>query len=125
MVNSTQIVGFLLVSGLLESGDRDNSFPGETSIEKNNLPQGGTASENSVSDFGENREYFPYGETWINNKATAEQTSTPYKFTAKEYDEETGLYYYGARYYDAKLSQMVQCRPAAGERRLFACTSGE
>ncbi len=28
-----------------------------------------------------------------------------YKFTAKEYDEETGLYYYGARYYDAKLSR--------------------
>ena len=33
---------------------------------------------------------FPYGETWINNKATAEQTSSPYKFTAKEYDEEKG-----------------------------------
>ena len=55
--------------------------------------------------FYEQIEYFPYGETWINNKATAEQTSTPYKFTAKEYDEETGLYYYGARYYDAKLSR--------------------
>ena len=54
---------------------------------------------------------FPYGETWINNKATAEQTSTPYKFTAKEYDEETGLYYYGARYYDAKLSRWVSADP--------------
>ena len=54
---------------------------------------------------------FPYGETWINNKATAEQTSTPYKFTAKEYDEETGLYYYGARYYDAKLSRWCSADP--------------
>jgi len=53
----------------------------------------------------------PYGETWINNKATAEQTSSPYKFTAKEYDEETGLYYYGARYYDAKLSRWVSADP--------------
>jgi RHS repeat-associated protein len=29
---------------------------------------------------------------------------TPYKFNGKESDEETGLYYYGARYYDPKLS---------------------
>ena len=57
--------------------------------------------------FYEQIEYFPYGETWINNKANSEQTSSPYKFTAKEYDEETGLYYYGARYYDAKLSRWV------------------
>lgn len=55
--------------------------------------------------FYEQIEYFPYGETWINNKANSEQTSSPYKFTAKEQDEETGLYYYGARYYDAKLSR--------------------
>ena len=34
-----------------------------------------------------------------------------YKFTAKEYDEETGLYYYGARYYDAKLSRWVSADP--------------
>jgi len=66
-------------------------------------------SSNVVTDkdgkFYEQIEYMPYGETWINNKATAEQTSSPYKFTAKEYDPETGLYYYGARYYDAKLSR--------------------
>ena len=30
--------------------------------------------------------------------------STPYKFTSKELDEETGLYYFGARYYDSRLS---------------------
>ena len=29
---------------------------------------------------------------------------TPYLFNGKELDEETGLYYYGARYYDAKTS---------------------
>jgi RHS repeat-associated protein len=29
---------------------------------------------------------------------------TPYKFNGKESDEETELYYYGARYYDPKLS---------------------
>lgn len=30
--------------------------------------------------------------------------NTPYLFNAKEFDEETGLYYYGARYYDSRLS---------------------
>ena len=30
--------------------------------------------------------------------------STPYKFTSKELDDETGLYYFGARYYDPSLS---------------------
>ena len=29
--------------------------------------------------------------------------NTPYLFNAKEFDEETGLYYYGARYYDPRL----------------------
>ena len=29
---------------------------------------------------------------------------TPYKFNGKELDEETGLYYYGARYYDPRIS---------------------
>ena len=30
--------------------------------------------------------------------------NTPYKFNGKELDEETGLYYYGARYYDPRIS---------------------
>jgi len=57
-------------------------------------------------------EYFPYGETWVHNKAVAEQESTPYKFTGKELDPETGLYYYGARYYDGKLSRWTAADPA-------------
>ncbi len=61
--------------------------------------------------FYEHIEYFPYGETWIHNKATSEQESTPYKFTSKELDTETGLYYYGARYYDAKLSRWISVDP--------------
>ena len=39
----------------------------------------------------------------------------PYKFTAKEQDEETGLYYYGARYLDAKYSRWLSADPAVGE----------
>ena len=58
---------------------------------------------------------FPYGETWINNKATAEQTSSPYKFTAKEQDPETGYYSFKHRYYDPRLGQWISPDPALHE----------
>ena len=35
----------------------------------------------------------------------------PYKFTGKELDPETGLYYFGARYYDAKVSRWISADP--------------
>jgi len=41
--------------------------------------------------------------------------STPYRFTGKEEDVETGLYYYGARYYDPKLSIWMSVDPLAGK----------
>ncbi|MBN1500308.1 MAG: RHS repeat-associated core domain-containing protein [Spirochaetes bacterium] len=65
--------------------------------------------------FYEQIEYFPYGETWINDRSTNE--NLPYKFTSKELDTETGLYYYGARYYDCKLSRWISADPplATGE----------
>ena len=36
---------------------------------------------------------------------------TPYLFNAKEFYEETGLYYYGARYYDPRLSLWLSIDP--------------
>jgi RHS repeat-associated protein len=39
----------------------------------------------------------------------------PYLFTSKELDEETGLYYFGARYYDPRTSLWVIADPALGE----------
>lgn len=45
-------------------------------------------------------EYFPFGETFIEEHSNQERT--PYLYGAKELDEETGLYYFGARYYDTK-----------------------
>jgi len=60
---------------------------------------------------GANLEYFPYGETWLHNKASETGYTTPYKFTSKELDPETGLYYFGARYYDPVLSRWVSTDP--------------
>ncbi|TWI78860.1 RHS repeat-associated protein [Treponema putidum] len=39
----------------------------------------------------------------------------PFRFTGKELDEETGLYYYGARYLDPKYSRWLSGDPALGE----------
>ena len=47
-------------------------------------------------------EYFPFGETFIEERTDGEYTT--YLFNGKEFDEETGLYYYGARYYDPRTS---------------------
>ena len=49
-------------------------------------------------------EYTPYGEEWIELKSDSGDQYLPYKFTGKERDEETGLYYYGARYLDPVYS---------------------
>ncbi len=66
-------------------------------------------SSNVISDKDGNQvqlsEYKPYGEL---NKNTA--TLTNYYFTGKELDS-TGLYYYGARYYDAIIGRFITADP--------------
>lgn len=60
-------------------------------------------------DLFEHLEYFPFGETWV-----SEQTNTqrlPFLFTGKELDEETGLYYFGARYFDPRTSVWQSADP--------------
>ena len=46
--------------------------------------------------------YQPYGAPLLDEHTVS--FDSPYKFNAKELDSETGLYYYGARYYDPQLS---------------------
>ncbi len=58
-------------------------------------------------------EYVPFGETFIDERRSASSWTTPYLFNAKERDEETGLYYYHARYYDSKRSVWLSVDPLA------------
>ena len=60
-------------------------------------------------------EYTPYGETWVEKTSNTGLEYLSYKFTAKELDEETGLYYYGARYLDPRYSMWLSTDPALGE----------
>ncbi|MFD4655785.1 SpvB/TcaC N-terminal domain-containing protein [Kitasatospora sp. NPDC058444] len=58
----------------------------------------------------EHLEYFPFGETWVEERTG--QADTPYRFTGKEQDAETGLYYYGARYYNPRTQLWAGADPA-------------
>jgi RHS repeat-associated protein len=58
----------------------------------------------------EHFEYTPYGETWVTEENRTH--SFGYRFTGKELDEETNLYYFGARYLGCKTSRWLSADPA-------------
>jgi RHS repeat-associated protein len=60
-------------------------------------------------------EYTPYGEIWVEHRYDLAEGSLPYRFTGKELDEETGYYYYGARYLDPRTSRWISTDPAVGD----------
>ena len=53
--------------------------------------------------------YLPYGELLVDEHSSSEDM--PYKFNGKELDEETGLYYYGERYYDPRSNLWLGIDP--------------
>jgi RHS repeat-associated protein len=63
----------------------------------------------------EHIEYTPYGELWIEIMEQNDQIDIPYRFTGKQRDTETGLYYFGARYLDARTSRWLSTDPALGD----------
>ncbi|MFL6202995.1 MAG: RHS repeat domain-containing protein, partial [Thermoanaerobaculia bacterium] len=58
-------------------------------------------------------EYFPSGEVWADERSETQRT--PYLFGGKELDEETGLSYFGFRYYDARQGQWLSADPILDE----------
>ena len=56
-------------------------------------------------------EYTPWGEVFVERRFGSSGYESPYLFNGKELDEETGLYYYGARYYDPKMSVWYSTDP--------------
>ncbi|MCF8374608.1 MAG: hypothetical protein K9H64_23520 [Bacteroidales bacterium] len=57
-------------------------------------------------------EYHPFGTTSYRSGSSETEVSLKrYKYVGKERDEETGLYYYGARYYAAWIARFVSVDP--------------
>jgi len=60
----------------------------------------------------------PFGETMAEQITSSGYYQNHYKFNGKELDNETGMYYYGARYYEPRLSVFLSVDPIAEK---FAC----
>lgn len=73
-----------------------------------NIVLGGTNATGGT--FINREEYFPYGETSFGSFGRKR-----YRFTGKERDEESGLYYHGARYYTLWLVRWVSCDPVGAQ----------
>jgi RHS repeat-associated protein len=61
--------------------------------------------------LAEHLQYFPGGETWVSEHPSQ---PVPQQFTGKELDPETGLYYFGARYYDPRTQVWQTPDPIVG-----------
>jgi RHS repeat-associated protein len=112
--------GTTRIASKLVRQDTPNSNPaGKTPFEKDlyfyHPDHLGTS--NYITDLNaklyEHLEYFPFGEAWVEENSNTQRT--PYLFTAKELDEETGLYYFGARYYDPRTSVWQSADPILGK----------
>jgi RHS repeat-associated protein len=55
--------------------------------------------------------YSPFGESLYSQHAQTGEYNTPHRFNAKELDVETGNYYYGARYYNPRVSVWLSVDP--------------
>ena len=58
--------------------------------------------------------YYPYGA----DRARTGDYNSEYRFTGKELDDETGLHYFGARYYDSQTGRFVSVDPLYVEKSL-------
>jgi RHS repeat-associated protein len=63
-------------------------------------------------------EYHPYGTTAFHSSGDPNLSDKRYRYTGKEKDEETSLYYHGARYYVPWLGRWTAADPAGTEDAL-------
>jgi RHS repeat-associated protein len=63
----------------------------------------------AAGDGYQHLQYLPFGETAVSQKLS--WWSTPYQFTGKEKDDETGYNYFGARYYNSDISIWLSVDP--------------
>jgi RHS repeat-associated protein len=74
----------------------------------------------SVGSVTNREEYTPYGETSFGS-----YTRKRFRFTGKERDEESGLAYHGARYYQPWLGRWTSCDPKAPQSGLNVYAYGK
>lgn len=93
---------------------RTGSFSGDISDSvlyqlKDHLGSVGLRINHSGSTI-DREEYYPFGDSSLRTF-----TKKRYRYCGKEKDEESGLYYYGARYYMAWACKFITCDPMSGK----------
>jgi len=82
----------------------------------NSLSTGLGSTSTLITDmFGDPYQFFlnlPFGESMAEQRRSG-SFNNPYKFNGKELDAETSLYYYGARYYNPRISTFISVDPLA------------
>ena len=74
---------------------------------------GGNVDTDSLGAIISLIDYYPFGDTRVEENSGDYEND--YKFTGKEKDEDTGLYYYEARYYDSAIGRFTAVDPWSGE----------
>jgi RHS repeat-associated protein len=71
------------------------------------------AVTNQAGQVIERHDYLPFGEEWCGTAVCGSATAgdQPKRFTGKERDQETGLDYFGARYYGSKIGRFTTTDP--------------
>ncbi len=102
-IGETRLTTKTVASGV----ENDRSF-----FHTDHLGSSGYVTDNTGA-VTEHLEYFASGETWVEERAG--QADTPYQYTGKELDGETGLNYHGARYYNPRTQLWASADPALPE----------
>jgi RHS repeat-associated protein len=95
-------------------GDEGGSYGGQDGemyyYHADHLGSSNWVTDNKEAEY-EHLEYAPYGESWV-EEGRDSLNRIDHLFTGKELDDETGLYYFGARYMDPKTSRWMSSDPA-------------
>jgi RHS repeat-associated protein len=103
---------------LVETKTRDEGsvIPSSTPLIRYQLNNHLSSSCMELDEEGEvisYEEYYPYGNTSYHAvRSEVEVSLKRYRYTRKERDDETGLYYHGARFYAPWLARWTSCDPA-------------
>jgi len=81
---------------------------------ENNIGSSMVLLDNTGAEVNE-QEYYPFGETSFGS-----YSKKRYQYVGKERDEESGMYYYGARYYSAWIGRFVSVDPLKEKRAWLA-----
>lgn len=94
------------------AGDNEKIPPRLLRYQQANMQGSCTLEVDELGRMVTYEEYSPYGSSTY--RAFGGQTEVPkrYRFTGKEKDDNSGLYYYGSRYYAAWLGRWVSADPA-------------